>query len=384
MTRERLYIIHGLGNDAVGLVGRITTPIAQAGGNILDLRQDVLHGLFTLYMVVDLSGCSLRIEGLKTMVQQLSEDTGLQLAVDKYFPVARNPEKRNILVILIGKDQPGIIASVSETLGKYKSNIEFSQTVAREGIFLMELLTDISDCPIPLDNLQSVLDQHMSALGMKTVFQTEDVFNKRKRIILFDLAGSFLDQAAREEIIVQTALRPEEVRAAYPAGDVSVCLRRAAGCLAGFPAPVMTQLVSEIRATPGTLELLQTLKIMGYRIALATHGFSPFSESLPGKLGLDHCFGMPLPVDDDTRAITGEVPAEAFQQRERQNILAQLIEREAVSDQDITVVSDENDAEPPGIRLQFNLEMLLQFYNQRILTKENLLGLLGSFGLPKT
>jgi hypothetical protein len=44
MARQRLYVVWGTGPDAVGLVGRITNPVAAAGGNIVDFRQDVLHG----------------------------------------------------------------------------------------------------------------------------------------------------------------------------------------------------------------------------------------------------------------------------------------------------------------------------------------------------
>ena len=62
MSRKNFYIIHGMGNDTVGLVGNITTPIAAKGGNIVDLRQDVLHGLFTIYLVVDLADSELRFE----------------------------------------------------------------------------------------------------------------------------------------------------------------------------------------------------------------------------------------------------------------------------------------------------------------------------------
>ncbi len=87
MARQRLYIVQGHGHDAVGLVGTITAPIGKAGGSIVDLRQDVLHGLSTLYMVVDLSDTELRLEDLSAMVKDLAEDTGLELSVQKYLPV---------------------------------------------------------------------------------------------------------------------------------------------------------------------------------------------------------------------------------------------------------------------------------------------------------
>ncbi|MFH0954179.1 MAG: ACT domain-containing protein [Verrucomicrobiota bacterium] len=382
MTRERLYIVHGMGSDAVGLVGRIATAIAEAGGNIVDLRQDVLHGLFTLYMVVDLSGSDLRIEGLQSIVNVLAEDTGLKFSVDKYVPVARSPEKKNILVIVLGPDRPGIIASVCKTLGQYKSNIEFSQTIAREGIFLMELLTDVSHCTLPLENLKAAVREHASAMGVSAVFQAEDVFNKKKRIILFDLASSFIPEATRSEIIKQTGLRPKDL-AGYSPDNAPGSLEKAAGCLEGFPAEVMNSVIEGVTVTPGTMELLQTLKIMGYRIALASSGFSLFTDALRRKLDIEHAFGVRLPVDDDSRMISGGLPAGAHLDRELDAVLARLMREESVSKDDITVISDRGAAEPPGIRLQFDLGQLLDFFNKRIVSKENMVGLLGSFGIPK-
>ena len=79
MATQRLYVVHGMGSGAVGLVGQITAPIARARGNILDLRQDVLHGLFTIYLVVDLSGSQLTAKKLQTLIDQIGQQTGAVL-----------------------------------------------------------------------------------------------------------------------------------------------------------------------------------------------------------------------------------------------------------------------------------------------------------------
>ena len=91
-----------------------------------------------------------------------------------------------MLMILLGRDRPGIIATVADILKTYNINIEFSDMIARERIFLMELMVDIRHCAIPLENLQEVLRERMGALTINALFQSEDVFNKKKRILLFD------------------------------------------------------------------------------------------------------------------------------------------------------------------------------------------------------
>ena len=384
MANQRLYIVHGMGTDAVGLVGSITTPIAEAGGNIVDLRQDVLHGLFTLFIVVDLTQCALRIDEFRKIIRNLAEDTGLALSVDKYFPVPRIPDKKNILLIILGNDKPGIIASVSKLLGKYQINIEFSQTIAREGIFLMELLTDISRCAIPIDNLKAVLKNSMAEMEMNTFFQMEDVFIKKKRFILFDIETSFIDPEAVTEIVNQTDLTREELSKIYSVNTPAESLARAAELLEGFPLEVMASIIETVEPTSGTMELLQTFKIMGYRVVLVSSGFTPFTDFLQAKLDIDQCFGIDLPLDDDSKTITGHLALEVNDERRLGRITDSIIRNEQISPDEITVISKTGGDQSPGIRLHFDLEKILGYYNNRILSKEVLLGLLGSFGLAGT
>ena len=383
MERQRLYIIHGLGNDAVGLVGSITGPIGEAGGNVVDLRQDVLHGLFTCHLVVDLSETDLRLAELSAMVARIAEDTGLRMTVDKYLPVPRSPGKKNLLVILLGCDRPGLIATASELLGRYRANIELAQTIGREGMFLMELMTDVSQCRVPLPNLMASIEQSMSAMNLTTLFQTEDVFNRQKRVILFEVRGSFIEPALRDEIVQQTKLEPAGVQAAYLGRAPEEVYRKAVALLEGLGIDVLQTIVEGVNASRGTLELLQTLKMMGYRIALASQGTSLLTDHLKQRLGLDHGFGVPLRVDDDSRTVLGEASTEDLHAVAPDRVVAEVAAREGIGADAVTVISDAGQPSAPGIRLDFDLGQLLVLRNQRALSPDQLVGLLGAFGVPR-
>jgi phosphoserine phosphatase len=383
MTQRRFYVVHGMGSDEVGLVGRITQPIAQAGGNIQDLRQDVLHGLFTIYMVVDLTDCELNPDQLRNLMKQVGDETGLQITVEPYSPVPRRPEKQNLLMILVGMDQPGIIAASSALLGKYNANIEFAQTIAREGIFLMELLTDVSHVAIPVDNLKRTIRQDLQAMGIRAIFQDRQVFNKRKRMILFHVISSFLDHSTLDEILRQAQLNPDEVAKVYDVSQATRSLQNAASRLDGLPMDVVDTVLQSIQPTAGTMELLQTLKVMGYKIALVSSGFSFVTDALRRKLDIDHAFGVPLEIDDDERVVIGELSADESASHDLAGVLSYLQTTEDIDADDITTVDDEGCDETPGIRLDFDLEILLDCFNQRVMSKQNLIGLLGSFGIPR-
>jgi phosphoserine phosphatase len=382
MAKQRLYVVHGMGNDAVGLVGRITAPITQANGNILDLRQDVLHGLFTIYMVIDLTNSDLKDDSFQSMITDISDDTGLKITVDSYSPVARSPEKKNLLMVLIGKDKPGIISASSKMLGKYNANIEFAQTIGREDIFLMELLTDVSHVAIPVENLKRTIRKNMEALNIKAVFQDEHVFNKRKRLLLFNFATSFMNQITMSELMQQAGLTPADLRGAFPAGAPIRTLQAAASRLDGLPLDVIETVLSAVTPTPESMELVQTLKVMGYMVGLVSTGFSFFTDHIRKQMEIGYAYGTGLQVDDDARILIGELATDEPGSHDIDGVLSRLRTMEKLGQEDITIITDEGCDETPGIRLDFKLEILLDCFNQHVMSKENLLGLLGGFGIP--
>jgi phosphoserine phosphatase len=381
---EKIYIVFGTGNDAVGLVQQITAPIAEVEGNIIDLRQDVLHGLFTIFLVVDLSRATRSPEEVETLVGEISERTGLDLVMDKYHPVPRSAEKKNLLLILLGRDKPGIVATVTEILSTCHNNVEFSQMIAREGIFLMEIMVDISRCVLPLENLTATLRERMAGLGIDALFQTEDVFNKKRRMLLFACAGSFMDGPTRTEILRQTGIAPQELAEAYPAADRAALLGALAARLDRLPVAVLEELVAAVGVTPGTMELIQTLKTMGYRIGLVSNALTPFTEAVCARLGIDACDGLPAPVDDDSMTFVGEPPTGGFEAPTLEAAVKRLIEGQGMSREDVTVIRDrpESETPPPGIRILFDMKLMLDFYNQHVLSREALIGILGCFGVP--
>ena len=379
---EKLVIVFGTGPDAVGLVERITAPVAAVGGNIIDLRQDVLHGLFTLFMVVDLAQASLTETELPALVARLSAETGLDLRVDPYRPQPRAGARQPLLLILLGRDRPGIVAAVTGLLKTYTINVELAEMIAREGIFLMELLVDLHHCAIPLDNLRQELRQRMGELGIDTLFQSEDVFNKRKRVLLFDLRASLMDQGTREAILRLAGIPAADLALARGQGEWD-CLSHSAACLEGLPLDVIANVARAVTVGPGTLELIQTLKTMGYRVALACRAFDCVAEILRTRLGIDHCFGVPLTENDDAMTLTGELEEGALENLSLAALTRRLAKLEGVEREEITVIaSDPSDADAPlpGIRLDFDMKLILDYHNQHILSRQALIGLLGSFG----
>ena len=72
--------------------------------------------------------------------------------------------------------------------------------------------------------------------------------------------------------------------------DFTTSLRARVALLKGVPADVFERLKSVITITTGARELCRALKVLGYKLAVLSGGFTPLAEWLATQLGLDYAF----------------------------------------------------------------------------------------------
>ncbi|MFD1705171.1 ACT domain-containing protein [Siminovitchia sediminis] len=90
-------------------------------------------------------------------------------------------EKRRAVVSVVGKDQVGIIASVTQVLAENQVNVlDISQTILQE-FFTMMMVVDITEIE-NLDSLQKQFDELGEKIGQKINIQREEIFQSMHRI----------------------------------------------------------------------------------------------------------------------------------------------------------------------------------------------------------
>ena len=76
-------IITVIGTDRVGIIGEICSLLASMGVNIVDISQTVMHGLFTMTMLVD-TGCSTNtFDEIGEALQSHEAKTGLSIRIQR-------------------------------------------------------------------------------------------------------------------------------------------------------------------------------------------------------------------------------------------------------------------------------------------------------------
>ena len=88
----------------------------------------------------------------------------------------------NAIITVVGSDQVGIIAKVSNYLAEHKVNIaDITQTVL-SGNFVMMMMVSLDESNITIDELRADLTEKMQSIGIEINIMNEKVFSTMHRI----------------------------------------------------------------------------------------------------------------------------------------------------------------------------------------------------------
>ena len=74
-------IITVVGKDNIGIIAGVSTLLADANVNILDISQTILQEYFTMIMLVDLSDMNIILEELKNRLKQKGNELGVSVRI---------------------------------------------------------------------------------------------------------------------------------------------------------------------------------------------------------------------------------------------------------------------------------------------------------------
>ncbi|KAJ5769424.1 hypothetical protein N7520_003983 [Penicillium odoratum] len=147
--------------------------------------------------------------------------------------------------------------------------------------------------------------------NVEVVLQQESVFRRHKRLAVFDMDSTLIENEVIDEIAkfigVEKQVSEITERAMNGELDFAASLKERVGLLKGVPADVFEKLKSVITIAKGARELTAALKMMGYKMAVLSGGFQPLAEWLAGELGLDYAVANHLEIDTETQTLTGRL-----------------------------------------------------------------------------
>ncbi|GES65374.1 phosphoserine phosphatase [Aspergillus terreus] len=229
--------------------------------------------------------------------------------------------------------------------------------------------------------------------NVEVVLQKESVFRRHKRLVVFDMDSTLVDNESIDEIAkfigVEKQVSEITERAMNGELDFSASLKERVSLLKGVPADVFDKLKSVLKIVPGARELCKALKQLGCKMAVLSGGFQPLAEWLAGELGIDyaHANHAQLEIDPETQTLTGRlVPTYPIINAEQKRALLKSIaaEHDIPLSQTVAVGDGANDLpmlHAAGLGVAWRAKSMVQLEAPTRLNGESLVDILYLFGL---
>jgi ACT domain-containing protein len=90
--------------------------------------------------------------------------------------------QERIVMAVVGRDRPGILAGVTAILANRNANIlDVSQTIMSD-LFTMVMLVDIKNINVPFADLKQELEEHGRQVALSIIVQHEELFRAMHRV----------------------------------------------------------------------------------------------------------------------------------------------------------------------------------------------------------
>lgn len=384
---DKKVVITVFGKDKPGIIAEITSLLAKYRINIVDIQQSLIHGLFLMFMVADLGDGTLSQGELKRKLKKKSRKLELVIETTPFseYKYYRKAKPEDIFVItVLAKDRPGIVADISSILAELDINIEKTLLTARGELISLEFFVDLRGKDHA--DVKNALDVKGGKVGLDITIQNHRRFKREKRLIVFDMDSTIVDLEVIDELAKAADVEDEVSKITKDAMDGKIDFKEAlkdrVNLLKGMSTDILDYISNNLVFTPGTEELLSTLKMMGYKTALISGGFTYFTDRVKERLNFDYAFANQLVIENGK--LTGEVEEPIIDAEAKGEIINDLARKENISTENIVAVGDgANDQimiKNAGLGVAFNAKELLKKVSDGSLSKDNIMGLLNIMG----
>ena len=397
--KGKIISLSAIGLDSPGLVSNITNTIYDMNGNIIDVEENCRKGLFSIFLIVDFSASPRAMEEITAALDRISAETGLKVILGIYdeSELSYLTEKESHVVTILGEDKPGIIAKISTFFHQYHINIESCRMIARGKFFSMEMGIDTSQMHVQpdlsreeaIDNMKGELKAVCKELNQSVVIQSEDIYQKGKKLIVFDVESTLIQEESLKEFLEKVqgkaGLLEGETTLKDTREDKMQTLIENARVFKGMPIRDFEKFGGILELNPGALELIGILKSMGFKIALLTSGFNFFVKRIFEAAGVDYAFSNAL-KSDEKGVITGELEEPIITSDTKQEILDFIMNVEKIRPDQVIAVGDGS----TGSHFIENVGLSIAFKPQEksiktdgVLSSDHLWNMLYCLGIPK-
>ncbi|KAJ1837723.1 Phosphoserine phosphatase [Coemansia sp. RSA 2708] len=194
------------------------------------------------------------------------------------------------------------------------------------------------------DELRAELIAISAAHQTDVALQPDNVFRRQKRLVVFDMDSTLIQQEVIDEIARATGIERQVAaiteRAMQGELDFKESLAARVALLEGTPVEALEDVKRQLLFTEGAHYLCRALKSAGFKLAVISGGFLPLAKHVKAELGLDYAFANQLQVTADGRRLTGRTFGPVVDAARKAELLEVIAQAEGIAIDQVVAVGD--------------------------------------------
>ena len=389
MEKDQNYLMVTVsGQDRPGIAAAFTNILSEHHVKIMDIEQASPQDLLGLYFLLDLSSTASNKDSVIKDLLFEANQLGLNLQFKLYSQSDVQISNQRSLFVITHFGGTKALAALTKILGDENINIESITTIHNYGRRAMEVTVDVRS----KENLTRIKKRLMVTsheLHFDMAIQKMEAYRKNKRLIVFDMDSTLVDMEIIDEIADQAGVKREVSRVTEKAmrGDLDFeeSLRQRTALLKGVSMDELEEIRQRMALSKGVIELVRTLKFLGFKIGVVTGGFDFFSEHLKNEIGLDYAYANKLELKNGI--LTGRVLEDVIDAAGKARIVNHIARKEKILlDQVVAVGDGANDSlmlGQAGLGIAYNAKKSLVNAANMSIGKERLTNILILLGITE-
>ena len=335
MTSNETLLVRISGPDQTGITTSTMAVLASAGASLHDLEQMVVRGKLTLEIVVDVP----RGSNVLKDILLLGWERGLEIDFE-VVDAAPTPSLPSLVVSVLGPELgPTDLETVTAAIAKAQGNIERIRRLARQPVWCYEFEVHGGNA----DEMRSLLlDTATDNPRFDVAVQRTGLKRRNKRLVVLDVDSTLIQNEMIDLLADEAGVGKQcaEITEAAMAGkiDFEESLRQRVALLGGQPVEIIDHAYEKLELTQGAESFIETLKRLGYKVAIVSGGFVSFTGRLREKLDLDYAYANELEIKRGV--LTGELVGPIVDRAAKAALLETMAVAEDISPEQVIAIGD--------------------------------------------
>ncbi|KAJ1947045.1 Phosphoserine phosphatase [Kickxella alabastrina] len=344
------------GTDIIGSVlGCLTKHRCQiADFSLSRLHHDVTFGVLVhlpnhdLDLFGDLARTAQKWDGTLAFDIQDAQLKASQLADPLQYALSEAPYSgRNKFIATVLNERgltPEFLSAWLNWLLQKKISVEQMRRLdGHSTLMCVEFRLSVPEGLSP-EEMQSELIAISHAHQADVALQPDNVFRRQKRLVVFDMDSTLIQQEVIDEIARIAGIEPQVAaiteRAMQGELDFKESLTQRVALLKGTPVDALEQVKRRLEFTEGAHYLCRALKNAGFKLAVISGGFLPLAKYVKEELGLDYAFANQLQVTADGKRLTGVTVGPVVDAVRKAELLEVIAQAEGIALDQVVAVGD--------------------------------------------